>query len=167
MVYARPVIPPTRHGSKVTSVDDSAAKSIKGYQGYEILTDPSDTVQGWVTVLADTYYAAVKAGNAIEVKYDLGETANVSEQDIISQGETLAKDKTSGTLVVEKGDIAKAAQNAKTSLESVYKTSSVLHFTMEPVNAAVEFKDGVCHVHCGNQWQSLFLPVVALSLIHI
>lgn len=164
MVYARPVIPPTRHGSKVTSVDDSKAKAIKGYQGYEILTDPSDTIQGWVTVLADTYYAAVKAGNAIKVQYDLGETANVSEQDIISQGETLAKDKTSGILVVDEGDIAKAAQNAKTSLESVYRTSSVLHFTMEPVNAAVEFKDGVCHVHCGNQWQSLFLPVVAKAV---
>ena len=164
MVYARPVIPPTRHGSKVKSVDDSLAKSVKGYQGYEILQDPSDTVQGWVTVLADTYFGAVKAGNAIKIEYDLGETANVNEQDIISQGETLARDKTSGTLVVDKGDIAGAAKNAKTSLESVYKTSSVLHFTMEPVNAAVEFKDGICHVHCGNQWQSLFLPVVAKAV---
>lgn len=164
MVYARPVVPPTRHGSVVKGVDDSDAKKVKGYQGYQILNDPSNTIQGWVTVLADSYYGAVKAGNAIKVEYDVGETANVSEQDIISQGEALAKDKTSGTLVVEKGDITAAAKNAKTSLESVYRTSSVLHFTMEPVNAAVEFKDGVCHVHCGNQWQSLFLPVVAKAV---
>lgn len=164
MVYARPVIPPTRHGSVVKSVDDSAAKKVRGYQGYQILKDPSNTVQGWVTVLADSYYAAVKAGDALQVEYNLGETANVSEQDIIAEGELLAKDKTSGTLVVEKGDIGAAAQAATASLESVYRTSSVLHFTMEPVNAAVEIKDGVCHVHCGNQWQSLFLPVVAKAV---
>ncbi|AEP29626.1 xanthine dehydrogenase family protein molybdopterin-binding subunit [Brumicola nitratireducens] len=164
MVYARPIIPPTRHGSSVKTVDDTDAKKVKGYQGYEILKDPSDTVQGWVTVLADTYYGAVKAGKAIKVSYDLGETANVSEQNIIDEGVSLAKDKSSGTLVVDKGDIAKTAEAAKTSLESVYSTSSALHFTLEPVNAAVEFKDGICHVHCGNQWQSLFLPVVAKAV---
>lgn len=164
MVYARPVVPPTRHGSVVKSVDDSAAKKVKGYQGYEILKDPTDTVQGWVTVLADSYYGAIKAGNALHVEYSLGETANVSEQDILEQGVALAKDKTTGTLVVDKGDIAQTAESAKSSLESVYRTSSVLHFTLEPVNAAVEFKDGICHVHCGNQWQSLFLPVVAKAV---
>src|SRR6516225_2262622 len=31
MVYARPKIPATRYGSKVVSIDDSAAKSVKGY----------------------------------------------------------------------------------------------------------------------------------------
>jgi CO/xanthine dehydrogenase Mo-binding subunit len=164
MVYARPVIPPTRYGSVIKSVDDSTAKKVKGYQGYQILKDPSDTVQGWVTVLADSYYGAIKAGNALQVEYDLGETTNVSEQDIIAAGEALVQDKRSGTLVVEEGDVTKVAETAKTALESVYRTSSVLHFTLEPVNAAVEIKDGICHVHCGNQWQSLFLPVVAKAM---
>src|SRR5262249_48496036 len=31
MVYARPKIPPTRNGSVVRAVDDSAAKQVKGY----------------------------------------------------------------------------------------------------------------------------------------
>ena len=52
MVYARPIVPPTRYGCKVKSVDDSAALKIKGYQGYQILTDKSDTLQGWITVIA-------------------------------------------------------------------------------------------------------------------
>jgi CO/xanthine dehydrogenase Mo-binding subunit len=164
MVYARPVIPPTRYGSSVKRVDDSAAKRVRGYQGYQILKDPSDTVQGWITVLADSYYGAIKAANALQVEYDVGETANVSEQDIIEVGKALVQDKRSGTLVVEEGDVTKVAETAKTTLESVYRTSSVLHFTLEPVNAAVEIKDGICHVHCGNQWQSLFLPVVAKAV---
>jgi CO/xanthine dehydrogenase Mo-binding subunit len=40
MVYAKPIMPPTRHGSVVTSVDDSAAKPIKGYQQTLVLEDP-------------------------------------------------------------------------------------------------------------------------------
>ncbi len=31
MIYARPIIPPTRYGSKVISIDDSAARRLPGY----------------------------------------------------------------------------------------------------------------------------------------
>ena len=164
MVYARPLIPPTRYGSKVSKVNDSKANNIKGYLGFEILHDPSNLLQGWVSVLADTYYGAISAARVIEVKYQAGETANVSEQDLINEGERLVADKSTGGLFVDHGDIDKIAAEAKKSIDSTYKTASVLHFALEPVNAAVEFKDGICHVHTGNQWQSLFLPVVAKSV---
>ncbi|WP_299073477.1 molybdopterin cofactor-binding domain-containing protein [uncultured Paraglaciecola sp.] len=164
MVYARPLIPPTRYGSKVLKVNDNKATKVKGYLGYEILQDPSDILQGWVSVLADTYYGAVRAAQAIEVEYQAGATAHVSEQDLIKEGEKLVADKTSGGRFVDFGDIDKAAATAKKSIDSTYRTASALHFALEPVNAAVEFKDGICHVHTGNQWQSLFLPVVAKSV---
>src|SRR6516164_9103812 len=48
MVYARPKIPPTRYGSVVRAVDDSAAKRVKGYLTSLVLEDPSNTVPGWV-----------------------------------------------------------------------------------------------------------------------
>ncbi len=51
MVYARPKIPPTRNDSKVRSIDDSAARSVKGYISSLALDDPSGTVPGWVMVL--------------------------------------------------------------------------------------------------------------------
>ncbi|MFQ3218928.1 MAG: isoquinoline 1-oxidoreductase beta subunit [Paraglaciecola sp.] len=164
MLYARPLVPPTRYGCKVKGVDDSGAKKVKGYQGFKVLKDKSATLQGWVSVIADTYYGAVKAANLIKVDYELGETAEVNEQDIMAEGERLVSNKTSGGLFVDKGNIEQVATSASKSIESIYHTSSVLHFTMEPVNAAVEFKDGICHVHAGNQWQSLFLPVIAQAL---
>jgi CO/xanthine dehydrogenase Mo-binding subunit len=164
MIYARPLIPPTRYGSTVLNVDDSGAKAVKGYLGYEVLSDPSDILQGWVSVLADSYYGAVKAADAIKVEYRAGETANVSEEDLIAEGEKLVADKTTGGLFVDHGDIDAAAQRAEKSIEGSYRTASALHFALEPVNAAVEFKDGVCHVYTGNQWQSLFLPVVAKAV---
>jgi len=164
MVYARPIIPPTRYGSKVTKVNDRAAKNIKGYLGYEVLTDPSDTLQGWVVVLAESYPVAMKAVPAIQVSYDKGPTAAVSEADIQQEGTRLVDDKSQGYLFVDDGDVSRANTKAKTSISATYKTASAIHFQLEPLNATVEFIDGVCHVHTGNQWQSLTLPAVAKAL---
>ena len=164
MVYARPLVPPTRYGSVVNNVDDSAAKKINGYLGYEILNDPAKVLQGWVTVLADSFPTAIKAANAIKVNYTAGETAKVSEQDILAKGQALVSDSNSGALFVDDGDIVNAKRNATKTLSATYQTASALHFQLEPVNAVVEFKDGVCHAHTGNQWQSLFLPTIAKSL---
>src|SRR5262249_47478048 len=50
MVYVRPKIPPTRYGSVVRSVDDSAAKRVKGYLKSVVLDDPSNLLPGWVVV---------------------------------------------------------------------------------------------------------------------
>ena len=46
MLYARPKLPPTRYGSKVLSVDDTAARKVKGYLRSIVLDDPSGTVPG-------------------------------------------------------------------------------------------------------------------------
>jgi len=75
MVYARPILPPTRYGSKVLSVDDSKAKALEDYLGFEILKDPSETLQGWVSVLAKDYPTAIKAADLLTVKYQAGPTA--------------------------------------------------------------------------------------------
>ena len=40
----------------------------------------------------------------------------------------------------------------------------MLHAQLEPVNALAFEKDGVFEIHTGNQWQSLFLPVIAKAL---
>jgi isoquinoline 1-oxidoreductase beta subunit len=164
MIYARPKIPPTRNGSKVVSVDDSAAKSIKGYIGSKVLDDPSDTVPGWVMVFAESYPAAIRAADAVNVVWSPGETANTSEQDILNRGTALIGTATGGVLVVDDAGVDTAFANAKSTLEQTYTTSSVLHFQLEPVNALALEKDGVFEIHCGNQWQTLILPVLAKAL---
>ncbi len=82
MVYGRPIIPPTRNGSKANSVDDSAAKAVKGYLQSVILEDPSNTVPGWVMVIAESYPAAKKAADLVKVDWTPGPTANISEKDL-------------------------------------------------------------------------------------
>ena len=164
MVYARPIIPPTRYGSKIKAVDDSAAKKIKGYIGYHKLQDPSEKLQGWIAVEADTYYGAIKAADAIKVSYQAGERAKVSEADILKEGERLVADKNEGGLFIDDGDFTAASEKAAKTIDAIYRTHTVLHFALEPVNATVEEKNGQWHIYTGNQWQSLTLPAIAKAL---
>ncbi len=164
MVYASPLIPPTRYGSTIRSIDDTAAKDIGGYLKTLTLDDPSDTVQGWAVVVAETFPAATKAARAVKVDWEAGPTAGVSEADVIAAGSELIADPSSGVLVVDDGDVAAAQKAAAKTHSATYRSGTALHFTLEPQNALVEYVDGVFHIHAGNQWQSLILPVLAKAL---
>ncbi len=164
MVYATPLMPPTRYGSKINNIDDSAAKAIFGYQQTLQIEDPSDNLQGWAVVIADSFPTALKAAAVVQVDWAAGDTAEVSEADIFAAGEALARDAQQGALVVDDGDVAAAHAAAEDTHEAVYRTGTALHFALEPVNALVEFTDGKCHIHSGNQWQSLILPALASAL---
>ena len=164
MVYAHPMIPPTRYGSRILNVDDSQAGDIPGYLQTITLNDPSETIQGWALAIAESFPAAMKAADAIEIDWEPGPTATVTEADILAAGEELANDPSAGVLVVDDGDVIAARNDAAENLSAVYRTGTALHFTLEPQNALVEFVDGVFHIHAGNQWQSLILPVLARAL---
>ncbi|MEM1174678.1 MAG: molybdopterin cofactor-binding domain-containing protein [Pseudomonadota bacterium] len=164
MAYGHPIMAPTRYGSVITDIDDTAASDIPGYIMTMPIDDPSGFVQGMAVVLAETFPAAMKASAAVKVTWDAGETATVNEDDILAEGQRLVNDKSLGSLFVEDGDVDAAMAAASSTMSSTYRTHTALHFTLEPQNALVEFKDGHCHVHAGNQWQSLILPVLAQSL---
>lgn len=164
MVYARPLIPPTRYGSVVVSIDDAGAKNIKGYLKSIALQDPSDTVPGWVVVLADSFSAAERAAELVVVKWTAGAAAKVSEDDLQANAVKLIGDAGAGALVVADAGVDAAFTRARLKVEHDYTTSTVLHFQLEPVNAVALEKDGIWHIHAGNQWQSLALPVVAKAL---
>ena len=53
MVFGIPLIPPTRYGCSINSIDDSAAKDIPGYQQTLQLNDASGLLMGWAMVIAD------------------------------------------------------------------------------------------------------------------
>ncbi|MFT7242695.1 MAG: isoquinoline 1-oxidoreductase beta subunit [Candidatus Azotimanducaceae bacterium] len=163
MVYAKPILPPTRYGSTILKVVDEQARNIKGYTQTLVLDDPSGTVPGWALVIADSYHAALKAAALIEVEYAVGETANVSEADILNHGRNLINSK-QGSLVVDDEGVDAAFRIADRVLTQEYTTGTVLHFQMEPVNALALEKNGRWEIHTGNQWQSLALPVYARAL---
>jgi CO/xanthine dehydrogenase Mo-binding subunit len=164
MVYARPKLPPTRNGAKVVSVDDSAAKAVKGYLRYLVLDDPTATVPGWVMVIASSCHAALKATDLITVNWTPGPGADVTEQALLDHASSLIAKADGGVQL----DIAQNGNPVEPgtvwSLEQTYTTATVLHFQLEPVNALAFEKDGVFEIHTGNQWQSLILPTIAKAL---
>jgi CO/xanthine dehydrogenase Mo-binding subunit len=164
MIFARPKIPPTRIGAKVVSIDDGGAQSVAGYISSLVLEDPSGTVPGWVMVLAKTYPAAIRAADLVNVTWTPGPTAGVTEQDILDHGAALIAQPSGGALIVDDAGVAAAFAAADSTLEQTYTTASVLHFQLEPLNALACKRDGIFEIHCGNQWQSLILPVLATAL---
>ncbi|WP_245343990.1 xanthine dehydrogenase family protein molybdopterin-binding subunit [Bradyrhizobium japonicum] len=165
MVFARPKLPPTRYGSKVLSIDDSAARKVKGYLRSTALDDPSGTVPGWVMVIAETYPAAVRATELVQVAWQNDETAQVSDNDLQAHASRLIADPAAGAVLdTGGGDAASAFGQAKTTVEATYTTAGVLHFQLEPVNALAFEKDGVMEIHTGNQAQSFILPVLSKAL---
>lgn len=164
MVYAHPLMPPTRYGSGINGIDDSAARDIPGYLQTMEIPDSSDFVQGWALVIAENFPAAMKAADAVNVDWSPGPTGTVTEAHILAEGEKLTADPSTGALVVNDGDVDSALAGAAKTISSTYRTSTALHFTLEPQNALVEYKDGTFHIHSGNQWQSLILPYLASAL---
>lgn len=165
MVYGIPLVPPTRYGSVVVSVDDSKAKALAGYVDAVQIQDPSGTIQGWVVVVAEQLPIAMQAARLVNVTWEAGPTADVDEPALMAEGLRLADDPSEGTLVVNEGDVLAARGSAANILEATYRTGTALHFTLEPQNALAEFDaDGRCHIYAGNQWQSLILPVLSQAL---
>ena len=164
MVFAHPMIPPTRYGSTIRSIDDTAAKDIRGYVQTLALNDPSEVLQGWAVVIAEDYPAAMRAAEAVKIDWEPGPTADVSEDDLVAEGNRLVSDKGTGVLAVDEGDVAAAREAAAATHTATYTTTTALHFTLETANAVVEFAEGKCHIHSGNQWQSLILPTLAKAL---
>ncbi|HYX04255.1 MAG TPA: molybdopterin cofactor-binding domain-containing protein, partial [Reyranella sp.] len=154
MVYGKPVVPPVRYGAKVTALDDSAAKKVPGFIRAVTLDDKTGTTSGWVVVVANSYPAAKKAAEVLKVSYDKGPYANVSDKTLIDEAKRLQQGEGSGQLFVKKGDHNAAIAGAAKVLEAEYFTSIDIHAPLEPMNALAYEKDGIWHVHTGNQFAS-------------
>src|SRR5262245_52426534 len=134
MVYARPKIPPTRYGSVVRAVDDSAAKRVKGYLKSLVLEDPSNLVPGWVVVCATSYPAAIRAADLVKVDWTPGDSAKVSEQDILDHGAKQIAAAQGGALIVDHPEIDSAFRAAASPLERTRTTARPLHLALQPPN---------------------------------
>jgi CO/xanthine dehydrogenase Mo-binding subunit len=164
MIYARPKVPPTRYGCTVISIDDSAAKTVPGYIKSVPLDDPSGTAPGWVMVYAENFIAANRAADLVKVEWSTPDAAHISEHDLQRHAKDLISKKNGGALVVDGPGVDAAFAAAKQTLERAYTTSTVIHFSLEPVNGLAFEKNGVFEVHTGNQWQTLALPWLAKAL---
>ena len=146
------------------SIDDSAARSVKGYISSLALEDPSGTVPGWVMVFAELLSGRDPRGRPGQGRLDAGRGGKRLREGHPRPRRHADRRPERRLFLVDDEGLDAAFRNASSTLERTYTTASVLHFQLEPVNALAFEKDGVFEIHTGNQWQSLILPVLAKAL---
>lgn len=162
MVHARPVMPPTRYGCTITGWSDAKAKSVPGYLQTVAIDDPTQTCQGWLVVVAETWPAAARAVDLIEVSYLTSPAARQGEEAILAEGLRLVNDPEAGALYYASGDMAAVAGEAVH--EAVYITHTAVQMPLEPLNAVAWQEGEIWHLHGSDQHPSGIAPLLAQAL---
>jgi isoquinoline 1-oxidoreductase subunit beta len=129
-------------GGRVKSVDDTAAKEVKGVRQIVRLDDA-------VAVVADHMGAAKKGLEALKIEWDDGQNATLSTADIARELEQATLG--SGAVAQNIGDADKAMAGAATKLEAIYQIPFLAHATMEPMNCTVHVRRDECEIWLGTQ----------------
>ena len=117
-------------GGKLVSYDESAIKSRRGVRGVVRIDDAT------IAVVADSWWRAKTALDALPKVWDEGENAKVSSETIAAH---LKEGLTSSDAFadIDEGDAPKAIAAAAKKVEAVYATPFLAHATMEPMNCTV------------------------------
>jgi isoquinoline 1-oxidoreductase beta subunit len=119
------------YGGKIKSYDEAA---IAGRPGAPRVVKVSDSA---VAVVADTWWRAKSALDALPIVWDEGPNASVSSATIAEHlKEGLTAKETNGER--QNGDALKAIQEAAKKVEAVYATPFLAHACMETMNATVK-----------------------------
>ena len=129
-------------GGRVKSVDDKAAKAVKGVRQIVRLDDA-------VAVVADHMGAAKKGLAALKIEWDEGPHARLTTEDIARELEKATLDR--GAVAQNIGDVDQAMAGAATKVEATYQVPFLAHATMEPMNCTVHVRKDGCEVWVGTQ----------------
>jgi isoquinoline 1-oxidoreductase beta subunit len=118
------------YGGKVASYDES---KIAGRPGFKRVVKVKDTT---IAVVADTWWQAKSALEALPIVWDEGPNASASSATIAEHlKDGFAAATANGGR--QHGDPVKAIAEAAKKVEAVYATPFLAHATMEPMNATV------------------------------
>src|SRR5207237_598625 len=141
-------------GGKVASFDES---KIAGMPGVKKVVKVKDT---GVAVVADTWWRAKKALDALPIVWDEAGNGNVSSASIAEQlKDGLTSAATNGER--REGDARKAIDEAAKKVEAVYSTPFLAHACMEVMNATVKLTAD--KAECWVASQNLEASLAALS----
>ncbi|WP_407176064.1 molybdopterin cofactor-binding domain-containing protein [Bradyrhizobium sp. STM 3562] len=131
-------------GGKLKSYDEAKIANMKGVKKVVRVGDSA------VAVVADTWWHAKTALDALPIVWDEGENAKVSSASI---AKWLAEGLESGPAYVgnQSGDINTALAGAVKKVEAVYNYPYQNHATLEPLNATALYTADKCEVWCGTQ----------------
>jgi isoquinoline 1-oxidoreductase subunit beta len=129
-------------GGRVKSVDDTAAKDVKGVRQIVRLDDA-------VAVVADHMGAAKKGLAALVIEWDDGPHARLDTKEIVGELERAMLK--SGPVAQNIGDVDAAMAGSLTKVEAAYEVPFLAHATMEPMNCTVHVRKDGCEIWVGSQ----------------
>lgn len=145
MVYGAVLRSPVQ-GEKPVSVDDAAARRMKGI--LHILPLPYG-----IGIIGETVEATRKAKDSIRVTWSTGAKArSYTSTTMLEQYRAIASDLSkTGVDVLKEGDAGAAIAGAARVLEADYMTDHVYHATMEPMNATAIVNNGQVEIWAPTQ----------------
>lgn len=145
-------------GGKLKSFDDA---KIAGMKGVKKVVKVGDTA---VAVVADTWWHAKTALDALPIVWDEGENAKVSSESIAKWLAEGLDDAQPAYVGNKNGDAKAAIASAAKKVEAVYSYPYQNHATMEPMNATALYTADKCEVWCGTQnGEAAFAAVLEAS----
>ena len=140
-VVARPPV----FGAKLKSVDDGAAKAVKGVKG--VARIPGDRGGESVAVVADGYWAAKQGRDALKLEWDTSGVEKVDSAKLLASYRELAKKP--GAMKYN-ADVSKLAAAPK-KISAEYTFPYLAHAPMEPLNCTVAFTGSAAELWMGTQ----------------
>ena len=131
-------------GGKVKSFDAAKAEKMRGVKKVLVIDGNA------VVVVADTWYRAKTALDAVNIVWDEGANASVSTASIKAML-TEGLDAKQAFVGNKKGDIETAIAGATKKVEAVYRYPYQHHMTMEPMNATAQWTPEKCMVWTSTQ----------------
>jgi isoquinoline 1-oxidoreductase beta subunit len=144
MLYAALAQPPELNAS-VKSFDADSAQGMPGVR--QILQTSSG-----VAVIADSWWQAHQAREALKIEWAPGASAKVSNASISAGLKSAASGK--GKEVRKDGDVEQALKSGR-RFEQTYELPLLAHATLEPQNCTAEFRDDGCHIYVPTQVQQI------------
>jgi len=129
-------------GGRLRSVDDTAAKAVKGVRQIVRLDDA-------VAVVADHMGAAKKGLAALNIEWDDGPHAKLNSEEIVAELEKATLN--SGPVAQHISNSDEAMASVVTKVETTYQVPFLAHATMEPMNCTVHVRTDGCEVWVGSQ----------------
>jgi isoquinoline 1-oxidoreductase beta subunit len=131
-------------GGKVGTYDATAANAMPGVR--KVVEIPTG-----VAVIAESFWQAKTAKDALEIDWDEGAFASVSSTDLWREYAALADKKGS---VFERGGTVDFSKT-KAQIEGEMRFPFLAHAPMEPLNATAQVKGARCEIWSGTQFQGL------------
>jgi len=137
MLYAAVRMSPVR-GGRVLTHNETKARALPGVRGV-VAFEPTHEGSGGVAVVADGWWQARKALEALEIQFDDGPMRATSSAEVMATL-SAALTKSRGFAYWKSGNAKQLIAASSRTLEAEYSAPFLAHATMEPMNCTVEYQ---------------------------